>query len=330
MLIDTRAGLPRATIGHEHNGLRLFKACGGAVGAAVGAGVGAADSFVRGAVADACTMPGWKHAALTGLAVGACAGVALTAVGLPGLGVCSAMLTAAGGGVIGSFAAAGVMAAPAGARAGWARGKDLGVRAASAVVRGETLGLVWLGEHSRALHAIGLAIMKMGMTEPTGRDQQRLHQVDAHVFRSAQPGPDVWKDLAAQGFKSVINLRVETDYEKQPVEDVGLRSFYIPESPMKAPTVDQTLDFLKIVTDPANQPCLFHCYSGVDRTGTMAACYRIAVQGWTQEAALKEALELGMVPELQADKMQFIMEFNRAWQDMKARGVAPVFPQSVP
>lgn len=37
----------------------------------------------------------------------------------------------------------------------------------------------------------------------------------------------------------------------------------------------------------------FHCLHGVDRTGFMAAAYRVLVQGWTKEAAIAEMIDLG-------------------------------------
>ncbi len=214
---------------------------------------------------------------------------------------------------------------------GWQSGKDLGYRAASATVAGMVNGVEWLADHSGTFHNVFLWLQKKFQEEPTGADWQRVHQVDGGIWRSAQPGPDVWKDLAARGFKSVVNLREEKNYEADAVKAAGLEPYYLPEAPLQAPTVQQALDFLHFVTDPAHQPVLFHCYSGVDRTGTMAACYRIAVQGWSQDQALAEALELGMVKELQADKIRFIKEFNTAWQEMKAKGTAPSFaPAATP
>ena len=37
-------------------------------------------------------------------------------------------------------------------------------------------------------------------------------------------------------------------------------------------------------------PVLIHCMHGADRTGVVAAVYRMAVQGWSREAAMKEMM----------------------------------------
>lgn len=64
---------------------------------------------------------------------------------------------------------------------------------------------------------------------------------------------------------------------------------------MKAwhPERKEIVRFLQLVTDPGRTPVLVHCQHGADRTGTMCALYRIAVQGWTKEDAIREMTEGG-------------------------------------
>jgi protein tyrosine phosphatase len=57
------------------------------------------------------------------------------------------------------------------------------------------------------------------------------------------------------------------------------------------------------VTDPKRVPVLVHCQHGADRTGTMCALYRIAVQGWSKEEALREMQAGGF-------------GFHGVWQDL--------------
>jgi protein tyrosine/serine phosphatase len=64
------------------------------------------------------------------------------------------------------------------------------------------------------------------------------------------------------------------------------------------PEEEDVLAFLKIVTDPQNQPVLVHCNRGADRSGMMAAAYRVVVQGWDKRRALDEMHELGFNDDL--------------------------------
>jgi protein tyrosine/serine phosphatase len=51
--------------------------------------------------------------------------------------------------------------------------------------------------------------------------------------------------------------------------------------------------FLQIVTDSNCTPVFVHCQHGADRTGTMCAIYRIAVQGWSKDNAIEEMTKGG-------------------------------------
>ena len=50
----------------------------------------------------------------------------------------------------------------------------------------------------------------------------------------------------------------------------------------------EVLAFLRTVIKPENAPVFVHCRNGSDRTGTMVAAYRVVVQGWSKEAAIRE------------------------------------------
>jgi len=59
------------------------------------------------------------------------------------------------------------------------------------------------------------------------------------------------------------------------------------------PEDEEVVRFLKIVSDPNRTPAFVHCQRGADRTGTMCAIYRIAVQGWGREEAIEEMTKGG-------------------------------------
>src|SRR5436190_19635811 len=54
--------------------------------------------------------------------------------------------------------------------------------------------------------------------------------------------------------------------------------------------------YFEIINNPANYPIFFHCRRGADRTGAIAAFYRMAIQGWDAKQAYSEALAIGMRP----------------------------------
>jgi protein tyrosine phosphatase (PTP) superfamily phosphohydrolase (DUF442 family) len=119
-----------------------------------------------------------------------------------------------------------------------------------------------------------------------------LHKVSDTLYRSAQPTAEGMKNLKDKlGIKTIISLRsFHSDRDEIGKTELGYEHIY-----MKTwhPEEKEVVRFLRIVTDPKRQPVLFHCQHGADRTGTMCAIYRIAVQGWSNEEAIKEMREGG-------------------------------------
>ena len=59
------------------------------------------------------------------------------------------------------------------------------------------------------------------------------------------------------------------------------------------PEEEEIVRFLRVVTNREQTPVLVHCQYGADRTGTLCAVFRVAVQGWRKEEALREMTEGG-------------------------------------
>jgi protein tyrosine phosphatase (PTP) superfamily phosphohydrolase (DUF442 family) len=118
-----------------------------------------------------------------------------------------------------------------------------------------------------------------------------LHKVSDTLYRSAQPSVEGMKNLKAMGIETVINLR-SFHSDRDEIGDTGLAYEHIHMKAWHAEEED-AVKFLQIVTNPKRIPVLVHCQQGADRTGTMCALYRIVVQGWTKEEALKEMMEGG-------------------------------------
>jgi protein tyrosine phosphatase (PTP) superfamily phosphohydrolase (DUF442 family) len=118
-----------------------------------------------------------------------------------------------------------------------------------------------------------------------------LHKVSETLYRSAQPSALGMKSLKAMGIETIINLR-SFHSDRDEIGDTGLAYEHIHMKAWHAEEED-AVKFLQIVTNPKRSPVLVHCQHGADRTGTMCALYRVAVDGWTKEEALKEMMEGG-------------------------------------
>jgi len=118
-----------------------------------------------------------------------------------------------------------------------------------------------------------------------------LFCVSENLYRSAQPTAEGMRNIKQLGVNTIVNLR-SFHSDRDEIGDTGLAYEHIT---MKAwhPERKEAVRFLQIVTDPKRTPVLVHCQHGADRTGTMVAIYRVAVQGWTKEEAIREMTEGG-------------------------------------
>ena len=114
-------------------------------------------------------------------------------------------------------------------------------------------------------------------------------QMDERFYRGAQPKEQDYKDLAALGIKTVIDLTADPKaYERPMVESLGMKYINIPMIEKKYPTEETTRTFLKVVTDPATGKFFVHCAGGRHRTGAMGAVYRYQFYDWNFEQVYAE------------------------------------------
>jgi protein tyrosine/serine phosphatase len=116
-----------------------------------------------------------------------------------------------------------------------------------------------------------------------------LHQVSPVLFRSAQPSAVGMRQAKDLGVKTVLSLRAfHSDRDEIGALDLGYEHCFIKTW---HPEEEDVVTFLKLVSDPARTPLLVHCQHGSDRTGMMCAVYRIAIQGWSKQDAVREMTE---------------------------------------
>jgi tyrosine-protein phosphatase SIW14 len=117
------------------------------------------------------------------------------------------------------------------------------------------------------------------------------------VYRGGQPTAEGFQFLSEKGIKTIINLRAENNNESKLVQELGMNYVQIPVDEVRPWSVippAALAKFFELVNDPSNYPIFFHCRRGADRTGAIAAFYRIAIDHWDAARAYAEARELGM------------------------------------
>lgn len=148
------------------------------------------------------------------------------------------------------------------------------------------LGLLWLGGLLLA------GVLSAGGTYLYIQRDGNFHTVEPQlVYRSAQPtGDELRKVVLTHGIKTVLNLRGDNagkpwyDDEMRAVRALGIQHLDVRLSAYQTLSVPQMDEIVRLI-DGAPKPLLIHCESGADRTGLVAALYRVS-RG--QPAALAE------------------------------------------
>ncbi len=118
-----------------------------------------------------------------------------------------------------------------------------------------------------------------------------LHRVSQILYRSAQPDAAGMQAIEALGIVTVINLRAfHNDADELAgtallSEELSVKTWHIED--------EDVIRVLRTINDPSRQPVLIHCQHGADRTGVMCAMYRIVIQGWTKDDAIREMTDGG-------------------------------------
>jgi protein tyrosine phosphatase (PTP) superfamily phosphohydrolase (DUF442 family) len=118
-----------------------------------------------------------------------------------------------------------------------------------------------------------------------------LHKVSDKLYRSAQPTKIGMQNLKKLGIRTIFNLR-SFNSDRDEIGNTGLGYEHVY---MKAwhPERKEIIRFLQIVSNDDRTPILLHCQHGSDRTGLMTAIYRVAIEGWTKDAAIDEMINGG-------------------------------------
>lgn len=121
--------------------------------------------------------------------------------------------------------------------------------------------------------------------QPVG-NQYNLHQMTPTLYRSALPDSSAVPVLEQLKIATVINFLPESDASW--LKNPGIKQVQLTYRTNHVDDADVLAALRAIQQAQANGPVLMHCKHGSDRTGLMAAMYRVVVQGWSKEEALNE------------------------------------------
>jgi protein tyrosine phosphatase (PTP) superfamily phosphohydrolase (DUF442 family) len=121
-------------------------------------------------------------------------------------------------------------------------------------------------------------------------------RVNSDFCTGGQPRLEHLEMLKKDGVKAIINLRQPSEHradeEEAKAKELGLKYFNIPFV-FGSPKDEQVDEFLKITDDVNNRPAFIHCTAGI-RVGAFWMIRRVLRDGFTIEAAEKEAEQVGL------------------------------------
>jgi len=122
----------------------------------------------------------------------------------------------------------------------------------------------------------------------------RFAKVDQHLFRGGEPSDEDLKMLKdVCGVKKIISLDGDIGAAiDDKCKELNLEHIVIPLTDGNGQNVDKMPSEVQQWT--SGGPAYVHCKHGKDRTGMACAMYRVFVNGWNADAALKEANAFGM------------------------------------
>jgi len=144
--------------------------------------------------------------------------------------------------------------------------------------------------------------------DPKGQFQDKFAKVGDDVFIAGQPTEQALRDLAAQGVKTVVNLRTPPEMatrvpfdEKALVEQLGMKYVYLPmrgnaEYPYSP---DDLKDFGDAMKDTKGK-LLLHC-TVAWRASHMWAAYLIKYRELPVSTALDQARKINLMDDMRMD-----------------------------
>ena len=125
-----------------------------------------------------------------------------------------------------------------------------------------------------------------------GHRLENLHRITPTLYRSAQPRRADMAALQQLGIRTVVSLRSFND-DKKVFAGSGIRLVRVPINTWSIDDAKVLRALTAIREAQKHGAVLIHCMHGADRTGVVAAVYRMALQGWDKDAARHEMFRGG-------------------------------------
>lgn len=119
-----------------------------------------------------------------------------------------------------------------------------------------------------------------------------LVEITPNLYRGGQPTDAGFEALARMGIGIVVDGRELHWGEGKKVERLGMKYVHIPWYCL-FPTDKVFAQFLAVIREHPDKKIFVHCRLGDDRVAMMVASYRMAVQHWTAEQAMREMQATG-------------------------------------
>lgn len=115
---------------------------------------------------------------------------------------------------------------------------------------------------------------------------ENFAKVSPALWRGAQATAEGFRSLEAAGVKTVINLCGRHD-DLPLLSGTSLKYVRVAARAWD-PEEAELAEVLKVIVNCDNWPVFVHCAQGRDRTGYVVATYRMLVDGWSADDAIRE------------------------------------------
>lgn len=146
-------------------------------------------------------------------------------------------------------------------------------------------------------------------------------KVSDALYRGGHPSAEGFAKLKGRGVRTVVSLRTFNVHRSR-LRGLGLRYVHISFKAGHAEDED-VVRFLKVMADPANHPVFVHCKWGTDRSGLMAAVYRMVVEGWPRDRAIAEMRAMGYEEDKWPQMRDYLERLDAAALQKKVKEADP-------